>query len=63
MFRKVFTQLFLEERYLMMNNKISSFLESLTFLDGGPYHVETSPLISSSNQCTGLYMIGTSAMP
>ena len=26
---------------------------------GGPYHVETSPLICSANQWTSFYMIGT----
>ena len=30
--------------------------------NGGPYHVETSPLICLTNQWTGFYMIGTSAM-
>ena len=29
---------------------------------GGPYHVETSPLICSENQWTSFYMIGTSVM-
>ena len=28
----------------------------------GPYHIETSPLISSANQLTGSNIIGTSAM-
>ena len=32
------------------------------FHDGGPYHIETSPLICSANQWTGFYMVGTSAM-
>ena len=32
------------------------------FHDGGPYHIETSPLICSPNQWTGFYMIGTSVM-
>ena len=27
--------------------------------DGGPYHIETSPLICSANQCTGFCMIVT----
>ena len=31
-------------------------------LDGGPYHIETSPLICSENQCTGFYMLGISVM-
>ena len=30
--------------------------------DGGPYHIETSPLICRANQWTDLYMIGTSVM-
>ena len=33
----------------------------LLFHDGGPYYIETSPLICSKLQ-TGFYMIGTSAM-
>ena len=32
------------------------------FHDGGPYHIETSPLIRNANQWTGFYMIGTSVM-
>ena len=32
------------------------------FLDGGPYHIETSPLISGANQWTGFYMTGTSVV-
>ena len=32
------------------------------FHDGGSYHIETSPFISSASQWTGFYMIGTSAM-
>ena len=38
------------------------FFQDLYFTfvsDGGPYHVETSPLICSANQWTGFYMIGT----
>ena len=29
---------------------------TLLFHDGGRYHIETSPLICSSNQWTGFYM-------
>ena len=32
------------------------------FYDGGPYHIETSPLICRANQWTGFYMIGTSTI-
>ena len=32
------------------------------FHDEGPYHTETSPLICSANQWTGLYMTWTSTM-
>ena len=32
------------------------------FHDGGPYHIENSPLICYANQWTGFYMIGTSVM-
>ena len=34
----------------------------LLFHDGGPYHIETSPLIYSANQWTGFYMITVSIM-
>ena len=27
-----------------------------------PYHIETSPLVCSANQCNGFYMIETSVM-
>ena len=30
--------------------------------DGGPYHIETNPLICSANQWTDFSMIGTSAV-
>ena len=33
-----------------------------SFYDGGPYHIEASPLICRENQWTGFYMIGTSFM-
>ena len=32
------------------------------FLDGGPYHIKTSPLICRVNQWTGYYMIETYVM-
>ena len=32
------------------------------FHDGGPYHIETIPLICRANQWNGFYMIGTSVM-
>ena len=32
------------------------------FHDGGPYHIETSPMICRANQWTDFYMIGTSVM-
>ena len=34
----------------------------LTLSCGGPYHIETSPLIFRANESTGFYMIGTSVM-
>ena len=33
-----------------------------SFTDWGPYHIETSPLICTTNQWTGFYMIETSVM-
>ena len=35
---------------------------SKLYHDGGPYHIETSPLTCHANQSTGFYMIGTSVM-
>ena len=32
------------------------------FHDGGPYHIETSPLLCRANHWTGFYMIETSVM-
>ena len=32
-----------------------------SFKDGGPYEIETSPLICRGNQWTVFYMIGTSS--
>ena len=32
------------------------------FDDGGPYHIETIPLIRHANQWTSFYMIGTTVM-
>ena len=34
----------------------------LDFLDEGPYHIETGPLICNPNQWTGFYMVGTSVV-
>ena len=39
---------------------ISHWSPRALFHDGGPYHIETSPLICTVNQWTGFYMIGTS---
>ena len=40
-----------------------NFLPELyLFHDGGPYQIETSPLIYSKNQLAGFYMIGSSVM-
>ena len=36
------------------------FIFSQLFYDGGPYHVETSPMIWRTNQWTGFYVIGMS---
>ena len=43
--------------------KVLFFCEcALLFHDGGPYQIETSPLICSASQWTGFYMIGSSVM-
>ena len=34
----------------------------INFHEGGPYHIETSPLICEANQWTGFYMIVISVM-
>ena len=44
------------------NNCLSRFDCYHLFHDGGPYHINTSPLICRANQWTGFYMIGTSVM-
>ena len=41
-------------------NQFQTFTQ--LFHDGGPYHIETSPLNCSLYQWTSLYMIGTSVM-
>ena len=46
--------------YLLHQNDASRFL--LLFLAGDPYHIGTSPLISSANHLTGFYMTETSVM-
>ena len=40
----------------------SFFTLHLTLHDEGPYHIKTSPLICSTNQWAGFYMIGASVM-
>ena len=37
----------------------SSSSNTLFSHDKGPYYIETSPLIRSTNQWTGFYMMGT----
>ena len=41
---------------------IHNFRKSLTFHDGGRYHIETSPLICAADQWTGFYMLTASVM-
>ena len=50
------------ERFCCMNYFKYFKHPVLLFHDGGPYHIETSPLIYSANQWTGFYMKGTSIM-
>ena len=38
------------------------WIQKELFHDGGPHQVETSPLICSTNQWTGFYLIETSIM-
>ena len=41
----------------------NSEISALTlFHDGGPYHIENSPLVSRANQWAGFYIIRISAM-
>ena len=47
---------------IIKNNHILIKQSDQLFHDGGPYHMETSPLISRTNQWTGFYMIGISVM-
>ena len=44
-----------------MLDKCASAMIKL-FHDGGPYHIETSPLIYRANQWSGFYIIGNSVM-
>ena len=36
-------------------NALSKYSENKLFHDGGPYHIETNPLICTANQWNGLY--------
>ena len=52
----------IDKKQLKLNEKkLNVILDSL-FHYGAPYHIETSPFICYSNQCTGFYVIGTSVM-
>ena len=42
------------------NNTEADFFKQ--FHDGGPYHIEVSPLICTANQGTGFYLIETPVM-
>ena len=44
------------------DKKLSSKNVSQLFHEGGPYHIEASPLICSANQLTGFYVIEASVM-
>ena len=46
----------------MMNISTQVRVHFLFFYDGGPYHIEDSPLICRTNQWAGFCMIGTSVM-
>ena len=41
---------------------VFQYLYFKLFHDGGPYHIETNPLICSAYQWTSFYMIGASVM-
>ena len=48
-----------QERYLgswSIYQKLKRVWKELTLYDGGPYHLETSPLICSVNQWTGFFL-------
>ena len=52
---------FIENRLLNLSSKESSTIHyegNLQHSDGGPYHIETSPLICSANRWSGFYMVG-----
>ena len=49
-------------RLISSTNVIAANSVDLFFYAGDPYHVETSPLVFSSNQWTGFLMIRTSVM-
>ena len=64
LFVRVFfeVQAFSASIYLFEANNGGTGAGCLLFHDGGPYHVETRPLICPANQWTGFYMIGTFVM-
>ena len=56
-----FNQLFISKSKMIFRD-LKRFAYFKPFYDGGPSHLETSPLICSENQCSGFYMVGTSLM-
>ena len=54
---------FWASRFMQYKTELrNSFQKNKLYHDGGPYHIETNPLICRSNQWTGFRMIGTSAI-
>ena len=49
-------------RYFCNNSSMFERIINSFMTDGGPYHIETSPLIYLANQWAGFYMIVTSVM-
>ena len=51
-----------EKNIMSVRNQCYMNKEDYLFHEGGPYHIETSPLICRANQWTGFYIIGTSVL-
>ena len=50
------------KNYKISTSALGLSLALLTLCDGGPHHIETSPLICFANRWSGFYMIGTSVI-
>ena len=61
-FEKFSNKLTQNSQYLYLKKIQAESKSCKLFHAGGPYYIETSPLIRRANQWTGLYIIGNSVM-